>query len=560
MIRLFKGKIHDGNDRPGFRVLRAKNKPSYPGMNHSPHTHSAWFEGDIQIAILEPIIADFSASPSDGDNLGVGCRVAAPDGLIVSAADDFPTCDNYCPDRHFPLFFCALGFGQRAPHKIRIVCMAGRIFRFHQGLILLIRISIYNFVASKISDIIHYREEIMESLECLFCHKQYPVNVFHLFCPSCQEPLLVAPPRRNRAFHLDKSLAVEKFIDFLPLTKIQPQFSLGEGQTPLTQLSRVMKNFGLPPVFAKNETINPTASFKDRGTVVAVHKAVSLGFKKIGTVSTGNMAGSTAAYAAKAGLGSLIFVKEDTSRDKIVSAGIYGPVLFKVRGDYGQLFQKSFAIGKKYGIYFMNSVDPFRIEGYKATGFEIFLQLDSHTPQYIFVPVSAGGHLIGLMRAFQDLKEEGFIRKSPIFVGVQASGCSPLARAFAKGRLKFSRFPSPTTIAHAISNPNPPGGNIVLKMIHENKGMILDVSDTEILEAQRSLAEQEGIFCDPASATTLAALRRLSKKMKFGVRDRIVLVITGSGLKTLEDVDPSMTKGEEASLKDLEKKIQSVLS
>lgn len=400
----------------------------------------------------------------------------------------------------------------------------------------------------------------MESLECFFCHKQYPVDVFRLFCPSCQEPLLVASSRRNRAFHLDQSLAVEKFFDFLPLAKIHPQFSLGEGQTPLTRLSRIMKKFELPPVFAKNETINPTASFKDRGTVVAVHKAVSLGFKKIGTVSTGNMAGSTAAYAAKAGLGSLIFVKEDTSRDKIVSAGIYGPVLFKVRGDYGQLFQKSFAIGKKYGIYFMNSVDPFRIEGYKATGYEIFLQLDSHTPQYIFVPVSAGGHLIGLMRAFLDLEEEGFIRKYPIFVGVQASGCSPLARAFAQGRLKFSKFPSPKTIAHAISNPNPPGGNIVLKMIHENKGMILDVSDTETLEAQRSLAEQEGIFCDPASATTLAALRRLSKKMKFGVRDRIVLVITGSGLKTLEDLDPSTTKAEEASLEDLEKKIQSVLS
>jgi len=400
----------------------------------------------------------------------------------------------------------------------------------------------------------------MESLECLFCHKKYPIDVFHLFCPSCQEPLLVAPSRRNRVFHLDQSLAVEKFIDFLPLTKIHPQFSLGEGQTPLTRLSRVMEIFGLPPVFAKNEMINPTASFKDRGTVIAVHKAVSLGFKKIGTVSTGNMAGSTAAYAAKVGLGSLIFVKEDTSRDKIFSAGIYGPDLFKVRGDYGRLFYKSFAIGKKYGIYFMNSVDPFRIEGYKATGYEIFLELDSHTPQYIIVPVSAGGHLIGLMRAFLDLKEEGFIRKFPIFVGVQASGCSPLARAFAQGRLKFSRFPSPKTIAHAISNPNPPGGNIVLKMIHKNKGMILDVSDTEILEAQRLLAEQEGIFCDPASATTLAALRRISKKMKFGVRDRIVLVITGSGLKTLEDLDPSMTKAEEASLEDLEKKIQSVLS
>ena len=400
----------------------------------------------------------------------------------------------------------------------------------------------------------------MDHFDCLFCQKKYPVDVFHPFCPACGEPLLVAPSQKKRAFHLEKRLAIEKYLDFLPLPKIMPDLSLGEGDTPLIRLSRTMKKFGLPLTLAKNETANPTSSFKDRGTVVAIHKALSLGLKKIGTVSTGNMAGSTAAYAAKAGLRSFIFVKEDTSREKIFSAGIFGPDLFKVRGDYGRLFRQSFEIGKKFGIYFMNSVDPFRIEGYKVTGYETFFQLDSHPPRYVFVPVSAGGHLIGLIRAFQDLTSEGFIKKCPTFIGVQARGCSPLARAFSREKTAFSRFPNPKTIAHAISNPNPPGGNLVLKMIHENHGLILSVSDTEILRAQKWLAEQEGIFCDPASATTLAGQLQLSKKMSFGARDRTVLVITGSGLKTLDDMDTVKINAQESSLESLENKIETVLS
>ena len=181
----------------------------------------------------------------------------------------------------------------------------------------------------------------------------------------------------------------------------------------------------------------------------------------------------------------------------------------------------------------MNSVDPLRIEGYKVTGFEIFLQLQKKAPQYIFVPVSSGGHLIGLMRAYLDLKKEGLISQFPIFIGVQSKGCSPLAHAFRSGKSKFTRIKKAETIAHAISNPAPPGGNILLKMIRENKGLILDVTDREILIAQKELAEFEGILCDPASATTLAGFLKLSRKMRFLFQDKVVLVITGTGLKEM---------------------------
>lgn len=375
----------------------------------------------------------------------------------------------------------------------------------------------------------------MHRLECLFCQKKYPLDVFNPFCPQCGEPMVVAYPRRKRTMALERPLSLEKYRDFLPLASIDRKISLAEGNTPLVPLYRVMNNHHLPLVLAKNETVNPTHSFKDRGTAVAVQKAVSLGIKKIGTVSTGNMAASTAAYGAKAGLRTFVFFKEGSSPEKILSTGIHGATLFQVKGDYGELFRKSFEIGRKEHIYFMNSVDPMRIEGYKVTAYEIFIGLERRAPRFVFVPVSSAGHLVGLIRGFQDLKDEGFIRQMPVFVGVQAKGCSPLSRAFSQGKDRFQRIFKAQTIAHAISNPDPPAGNLALKLIREVGGLLMDVTDQEILTAQRELAEREGILADPASATTLAGLIKLSGKTRL-VWGVIVLIITGSGLKTMESL------------------------
>jgi len=399
----------------------------------------------------------------------------------------------------------------------------------------------------------------MENLECIFCQKKYPLDIFNPFCPECHEPLLYPSPSKKRKFSLEKPSPLEKFLDFLPLSKIDPNLSLGEGNTPLLKLNRLRENFDLPPVFMKNETVNPMACFKDRGTVIAVQKAVSLGIERIGTVSTGNMASSTAAYGAKAGLETFVLLKDDISTDKLLMTSMFNPVLVKVAGDYGELFYKSFSLGRKHNIYFMNSVDPFRIEGYKVTSFEIFLQLESRIPRYIFAPVSSGGHLIGLMLAFLDLKKEGFIQRLPTFVGVQARGCSPIAQAYASGKSKFKRIKKGETIAHSISNPDPPGGNILLKLIQENNGTMLDVSDEEILDAQKMLAEYEGIYCEPASATTLAGLLKLSGKEKLQANDKIVLVVTGSGLKAMDVLEPSRINVQEASLSGIEKTFSTII-
>jgi threonine synthase len=398
----------------------------------------------------------------------------------------------------------------------------------------------------------------MERLECLFCGKRYPLDVFRTFCPVCNEPMVVSTTPRRRIFSLDRTLAIEKYQSFLPLAKVDRSLSLGEGDTPLVPLERIRRKYRLPPVYAKNETMNPTHSFKDRGTAVAVQKAAVLGIKRIGTVSTGNMAGSTAAYGAKAGLTTVVLLKEDASREKALAAGIYGPIMVKVRGDYGSLYKASQEIGRKKGIYFLNSVDPLRVEGYKVTGYEIFQQFDRRVPRYLFVPVSSGGHLIGLIRAFIDLKEEGLAAEMPVFVGVQAKGCSPLARAFARGRSQYSKFSSQETIAQAISNPSPPGGNLALKLVRDYSGIIMAVTENEILASQRDLAELEGIFADPASATVLAALIRLSKKVKLNLREEVVLVVTGSGLKTMGSLEHQDIPLHRTSLSRLEKTLEAL--
>ena len=336
------------------------------------------------------------------------------------------------------------------------------------------------------------------------------------------------------------------------MKEISTDLLLGEGNTPLISLKRIKRKFDLPNVLAKNETMNPTHSFKDRGTAVAVQKAVSLGITKIGTVSTGNMASSTAAYGAKAGLRTFILVKEDISEEKLQATGVYDPFIVKVKGHYGELYRKSFEIGKKHNIYFMNSTDPFRIEGYKITAWELFHQLNSQSPDYIFVPVSAGGHIIGLMKGFQEIMAQGLISRFPFFVGVQAHGCAPMVHSFKAGWEQCKKIEDPHTIAQSISNPDPPGGNIVLKWIRKHRSALIDVTDEEILSARKSLAEHEGIFALPASAAAFAGLIKFNSQKKIDPNKQVVLIITGSGLKFLKKLPSIKNKLQYSTLNDLD--------
>jgi threonine synthase len=306
--------------------------------------------------------------------------------------------------------------------------------------------------------------------------------------------------------------------------------------------------------------LNPTGSFKDRGTVVAVQRAKTSRLRKIGTVSTGNMGASTAAYGARAGIQTFVLAKQDTPREKLFAVGVHGTNLIQVKGDYGELFHKSYEIGSRHGIYFMNSMDPYRIEGYKIIGLEIYEQLRPHLPHYIFAPVSSGGHLIGLMKAFIELEQAGIIPSLPVFMGVQAQGCSPIAQAFSSGRPRVRRVAAPGSVAQSINNPSPPGGNLLLRMLREHNGAVISVTDEEILTAQRILAREEGLFCLPASATVLAAMLKLQGEGRFRPNDRIVLVITGSGIKNIQVVERQSLGMHSATLASLDTLIASLLS
>lgn len=336
----------------------------------------------------------------------------------------------------------------------------------------------------------------------------------------------------------------ERFSEFFPL-ELDPELSLGEGDTPLTRAKKLSKELGIE-LYLKNETINPTWSFKDRGTYLGIHRAIQLDFRRIGTVSTGNMAASVAAYGAHSELEVYILVSSTIPEEKIKALAPYGAKIVKVHGDYGELYYRALEIGQKKGIYFINSDDPFRVEGYKSISFEISEEI---TPDYVIVPTSSGGLFRGIVKGFLEAKNSGLIEKLPRFFVVQAEGCSPICKAFNAGKEKIERFENPHTIAHAIENPYPPSGNAVLRLLKKLNGICTTVTDEEILEAQKILG-REGIFVQLASATGIAAVKKLRRKGIIKEGAIVVSILTGSGLKTLRYI--KQPKVEECSLQRLE--------
>lgn len=335
----------------------------------------------------------------------------------------------------------------------------------------------------------------------------------------------------------------ERFWDFWP---VEPalEFSLGEGDTPLVK-SKIGGELGVR-LYLKNETVNPTWSFKDRGTFLAMSYALKAGYKAVGTVSTGNMAASVSAYASRFGLNAKILVSESASNEKLKAVSVYGGDVIRVRGDYGRLYFESLKLGEKLGVYFINSDNPFRVEGYKGIAFEIAEEV---TPDYVLIPTSSGGLFRGVAKGFIELHKSGLIESVPILIAVQAEGCSPICRAFSEGKTKIERFEGPKTIAKAIANPYPPSGNAVLKLLRELGWLCVAVSDDEIGEAQRKLA-REGLFVQPASATGIAALRKLVESGTIPEGAKVVSILTGSGLKTLSHAEGG--KIMECALEDLE--------
>lgn len=369
-----------------------------------------------------------------------------------------------------------------------------------------------------------------KALICTVCESRYPFRTSFSRCPKCNEPLELEAIGTGSIKAEAYFNIFRRYGEFFPFREPYDELDLGEGMTPLVWTPALAKKYGIGAVAFKNETANPTWSFKDRGTATALRHAKILGFSRIGTVSTGNMAASVAAFGAKTGVETTILVSSDIPSEKLNPIAIYHPRLIRVHGDYSRLYSESLRLGEELGIYFMNSDVPFRVEGSKTIAFEICEQTSFRVPDFVIVPTSAGGNIRGIEKGFREFYKVGLIARIPTIVCVQAEGCSPIVKAFEKKSLVVERFSNPHTIAHAIENPFPPSGNQVLRVLNKNSGVALAVSDEEILAAQKELAET-GLFVQPASASSLAALKRLVHDGALKSNHCVVCVLTGSGLK-----------------------------
>lgn len=394
------------------------------------------------------------------------------------------------------------------------------------------------------------------SLNCTKCDKSYSMEKLHYRCDTCNEPLevqLITSGKIIAGNPLTQSV-MERYIDFLPFTSIDPDISLGEGFTPLVKSETLADKLGIGELYLKNEAQNPTWSFKDRGTVAGIQHARKLGYKRVGTVSTGNMAPSVAAYARKAGMEAFIFVSKDIAAEKINPIAIYKPHLIKVDGDYGNLYYESLKIGQANDIYFINSDAPLRIEGSKTIAFEICEQLHYDMPDYVIIPTSAGGNLRGIEKGFRECKACGLINKIPKIICAQASGCSPIYNAFQANQNEITRITHPHTIAHGIENAFPPSGNQTLRLLRENGGFAIAVPDKKTIQAQALLA-QIGLFVQPESAVPIAAIQQLRAERYWTGKEKIVSIITGSGLKFTEALAYHDLTSVECKLQDINKYI-----
>jgi threonine synthase len=369
-------------------------------------------------------------------------------------------------------------------------------------------------------------------LVCTQCGKEYSANALHYRCGACNEPLEARMDKTGR-IHEGNSLTqtfLERYADFFPYFKGMNKLTLGEGFTSLLESDKLADEMGIGRILFKNESQNPTWSFKDRGTLTGILHAISLGYDRIATVSSGNMAVSAAAYGAKANLKTYVFVSDKMPAEKLNPIAVYGPTLIAVSGRYDLIQKESYHLCEKYGVYMLGSDVPFRVEGYKSLAFEVCEQMGFDVPDFVMVPNSAGGHLRGIEKGFREFKASGLIKCMPKPVCVQASGCAPIVNAFAAGADRITRVESPHTIAHGIENAFPLSGNQVLRIIKKNDGYCVSVTDEEILNAQATLAKM-GLFVQPESAATLAAVKKMKSENIFCGKETILCVLTGGGLK-----------------------------
>jgi threonine synthase len=380
------------------------------------------------------------------------------------------------------------------------------------------------------------------NLRCKECRTEYPLDARYV-CEQCFGPLEVAYTRDTDldVDELRRKIqagphSIWRYIDFLPLESV-PRTSLTTGLTPLLKADRLAEQLGLKEVWVKNDAANPTHSFKDRVVSVALARARELGYEVLACASTGNLANSVAAHAAAAGLESYVFIPADLEEQKILATGVYGTNLVAVKGNYDDVNRLCTEISGEHPWAFVNvNVRPYYAEGSKTLAYETAEQLGWKLPDRVVAPIASGSLFTKLARGFEEWIELGLVEGTvPTMCGAQAAGCSPVATAFSDGH-DVCRPVKPDTIAKSLAIGNPADGPYALDLARKTGGSVDAVTDEEIREGIKLLAQTTGIFTETAGGVTTAVLAKLAQRGDIDPDERVVIYITGEGLKTLDVV------------------------
>jgi threonine synthase len=383
------------------------------------------------------------------------------------------------------------------------------------------------------------RKLAVESLKCKECGESYPLEA-RFVCEQCFGPLEVSydfsdlDPAEARRKIQAGSRGIWRYSDFLPFAG-RPGDPLEPGLTPLIKADRLAERLGLGELWIKNDAANPTHSFKDRVVAVAVAKAKELGFETVACASTGNLANAVAAHAAAAGLDSYVFVPADLEEQKLLATGIYGTNLVGVNGTYDDVNRLCTELSQTHPWAFVNvNLRPYYSEGSKTLAFETIEQLGWALPDRVVAPIASGSLFTKLAKGIREWQDVGLIDgELPTFCGAQALGCSPVATAFAEG-WDVCKPQRPDTIAKSLAIGDPADGPYALDLARSTGGVIESVTDEEIRDGIRLLAETTGVFTETAGGVTIGVLAKLAEAGTIGSDERVVAYITGEGLKTLD--------------------------
>jgi threonine synthase len=386
------------------------------------------------------------------------------------------------------------------------------------------------------------------SLQCRECKKEYP-STFKYICDECFGPLDVKYdfPTVTKNTFSNRENTYWRYFELLPIEDKKNIVSIDAGFTPLTKAENLGKKLGLNNLYIKNDSVNPTYSFKDRPAGVAISKAKEFGLTAVGCASTGNLASATAAHAAKGGFACHVFAPSNIEMPKIAQALSYGANYIAVDGTYDDANRIAAQIGDSKGIGIVNiNMRSYYVEGSKTLAFEVAEQLDWSVPDHLVVPVGSGAMLNAICKGFEELQTVNLLGdvSNMHMIAAQPHGCAPIVDAFKKKSTEVIPVETPDTVAKSLAIGDPGDGRYVLKRIAQYNGAAEECSNDEILDAILLLAKTEGIFTEPAGGVSVSVLQKMVEQGKIDKNDKVVCYITGNGLKSTESIMSVLKKPE----------------